>query len=65
MSRRIPIVPKSDSWILDDEGDVMLVVGTSEPCRIRVSSKILSLASDVFKGHVQSTISRGLKSTVR
>lgn len=49
MSRRIPIIPKSDDWILDDEGDVMLVVGRSEPCRIRVSSKILSLASDVFK----------------
>ena len=49
MSELIPPVSELDEWILDDEGDIMLVVGRSEPCRIRVSSKILSLASNVFK----------------
>ena len=49
MSQSIPVIPKSDDWILDDEGEVILVVGKPEPCRIRVSPKVLSLASDVFK----------------
>lgn len=49
MSKAIAINGKSDDWILDNEGDIMLIVGSSDPCHIRVSSKILSLASDVFK----------------
>jgi hypothetical protein len=34
--------------IIDPKGDVVLVVGTEDKVSIRVSSKVLSIASKVF-----------------
>ena len=46
------LIPEQDMLsikIADQDGDVILVVGTENPISIRASSKVLGLASPVFK----------------
>ncbi|SLM41255.1 hypothetical protein LPUS_12201 [Lasallia pustulata] len=60
MSKPISITVVPENWILDDEGDIILAVGPTGAHRITVSSKVLCLASDVFKAMTKPRFREGL-----
>ena len=60
MSKPISVTAEPEDWILDDEGDIILAVGPTGAHRITVSSKILCLASGVFKAMMKPRFREGL-----